>query len=253
MTIVIIGSGNVATHLALALTCAGKEILQVYSRTLLYAEQLANRVGAEPIDDLNDLTLDADTYLISVADASIEEVVQKMPFVKGVVAHTAASIGMFVLSRFTHHGVFYPFQTFTKEKPLDFKEIPLLLEANGEATLTVLKSLGEAISDKVQESNESKRKALHIAAVFACNFVNHLYALADGLLMESEMDFGILAPLIRETTDKALSMHPQLAQTGPAHRSDTNVIASHLKNLGEGTMKYEIYQLLSQSIMKAEV
>ncbi len=135
MTIVIIGSGNVATHLASALSRAGINIPQLFSRNLLHAKQLASRVGAEPIDNLNDLTLDADLYLISVADASIEEVVNKMPLVKGVVAHTAASVEMSVLSRFSHFGVFYPFQTFTKEKSLDFKEIPLLLEANDEVTL----------------------------------------------------------------------------------------------------------------------
>ncbi len=250
MTIVIIGSGNVATHLALALARAEIYIPQVFSRNILHAKQLASRVGAEPIDNLKDLSLDADLYLISVADASIEEVVQKMPLVKGVVAHTAASVGMSVLSRFSHFGVFYPFQTFTKEKTLNFKEIPLLLEANGDNTLKLLKSVGNSISDKVQESNESKRMALHLAAVFACNFVNHLYTLADELLADSGMKFEILAPLIRETTEKALSMHPKLAQTGPAHRADTNVMASHLKSLKEGTVEYKIYQLLSQSIME---
>ena len=253
MTIVLIGSGNVATHLALALTSAGNKILQVFSRSLVYAEQLANRVGAEPIDDVSHLTLAADLYLISVADASIQEVAQKMPLVEGVVAHTAASVPMAVLARFAHHGVFYPFQTFTKEKLVNFKEIPLLLEANDSTALKVLNFVGKQISDSVKESDESKRKALHIAAVFACNFVNHLYTLADGLLMESEMEFEILAPLIRETTEKALSMHPKQAQTGPAHRADTNVIASHLKILGENTVEYQIYQLLSESIMQSEV
>lgn len=250
MTVVIIGSGNVATHLALALAGAGINILQVFSRNILQAQLLASRVGAEPIDNFKDLIHEADLYLISVADASIEEVVTKMPSVNGVVAHTAASVKMSVLSRFSHYGVFYPFQTFTKEKPLDFKEVPLLLEANELITLNQLKSVAEAISNKVQESDESKRKALHVAAVFACNFVNHLYTLADELLADSGMEFEILAPLIRETTEKALSMHPKLAQTGPALRADTDVMASHLKSLGEGTMENKIYQLLSESIME---
>lgn len=250
MSIVLIGSGNVATHIGVTFAQAGEKVAQVYSRNLAHAHLLADRIGAEPIADWNKISTVEKLYLISVTDASIHKVVEQMPMVNGVVAHTAASVPMEVLSRFPHRGVFYPFQTFTKEKELSFKEVPLLLEANSKATLELLHSLAVKISDKVQQSDESARKRLHIAAVFACNFVNHLYTLADELLMENGLSFEILEPLIRETTEKALSLKPKSAQTGPASRLDFNVMNLHLDNLPDGSLEHQLYQLLSQSIMQ---
>jgi predicted short-subunit dehydrogenase-like oxidoreductase (DUF2520 family) len=251
MNIVIIGSGNVATHLALAIKNAGHNIWQIFSRTITNADLLAGMVGAEATNDWSTLRVDADIYLISVTDGHIVDVISKMPQVNGVVAHTAGSLSMDVLSRFSLYGVFYPFQTFTKDKVLNFREVPLLVEGNLSVARRQLRDLAEDLSDCVQKSNEEKRKALHLSAVFACNFVNHLYVQADELLTKAGLSFDLLAPLIRETTQKALSMKPKYAQTGPARRLDKDVIKSHLTALENDSLSYQIYQILSESIMQA--
>jgi predicted short-subunit dehydrogenase-like oxidoreductase (DUF2520 family) len=248
--IVMIGAGNVATHLCLALKNAGCHILQVYSRDLSNAECLAPLVEAAAIDALSEVRTDADLYIISVSDSAIEEVALGMPDVGGVVVHTAGSIDMAVLDRFPLHGVLYPFQTFTREKELDFEQVPLLVEGNVSASKRLVAEVANAISSNVQKANGEKRRTLHISAVFACNFVNHLYALADELLEKEGLDFSMLAPLIKETTQKALSMKPAHAQTGPARRGDKAVMHHHIEALNSGTFHHDIYVLLSESIAK---
>ena len=248
--IVMIGAGNVATHLCIALKNAGCLILQVYSRDISNAECLAPLVEASAIDALAEIMTDADLYIICVSDSAIELVVNGMPQVGGVVVHTAGSVDMSVLNRFPLHGVLYPFQTFTKEKELDFDQVPLLVEGNVSVARRLLSTVANAISGNVQKMNGSKRKALHISAVFACNFVNHLYTLADELLEKEGLDFSLLEPLIRETTQKALSMKPVFAQTGPARRGDKAVMHSHVEALNSGTFHHDIYVILSESIAK---
>lgn len=248
--IVMIGAGNVATHLCMALKNAGCTILQVFSRDLSNAECLAPLVDALAIDALSAIRVDADLYIISVSDSAIEEVANEMPLVEGVVVHTAGSIGMEVLNKFPLNGVLYPFQTFTREKELDFIQVPLLVEGNVSVSKRLLMEVANAISDNVQKANGAKRRALHISAVFACNFVNHLYALADELLEKEGLDFSLLEPLIRETTQKALSMKPIHAQTGPARRGDKAVMHHHVEALNSDTFHHDIYVLLSESIAK---
>jgi len=248
--IVIIGAGNVASHLGLALKKSGYNISQVYSRHIANAECLSSLVDAVAIDDLSKITVDADIYIISVSDGVVEAVANSMPMVEGIVVHTAGSIEMSVLDRFSLHGVLYPFQTFTKQKELDFYQVPLLVKGNVSFSNNTLLELAESISCNVQQASDSKRKALHISAVFACNFVNHLYALSDELLEKEGLNFSLLAPLIKETTQKALSMKPLYAQTGPAIRGDQAVINSHLKALKMDSFYHDIYLLLSDSIAK---
>lgn len=250
MKIVIIGSGNVATHLTIALHNAGYEILQVYSRDITNADILAQMVDAAAIDDIGKVNVTADFYFISVSDRYIDDVARQMPLVKGVVAHTAGSVDMSILNKFDLHGVFYPFQTFTKDKELDFKEVPVLVEGNISHARRVLMEVADAISNRSQKATGEMRKALHISAVYACNFVNHLYALADELLAHKELDFSLLKPLILETTQKALSMKPHHAQTGPARRFDHQILKAHMDSLPKKSFHHEVYALMSESIMK---
>lgn len=247
--ITIIGSGNVATHLASAFFKKGFEIVQVFSRNIENATVLANSVEAEAIDDLGLLNNSSDLYIISVSDSAINDVLAKMPNVDGVVVHTAGSVGVEVLNRFDKYGVFYPFQTFTKEKEIDFETIPLLVEASADEILKYLKEIASQLSENVIEADTIQRKNVHLSAVFASNFVNHLYSVADKLLNSNGISFDILAPLIRETTEKALSMNPVKAQTGPAQREDFNIIDNHLDILKNNKNEFDIYKLLTESII----
>lgn len=247
--ITIIGSGNVATHLASAFINRGFEIVQVFSRNIENATVLANSVEAEAIDDLSLLNNSSDLYIISVSDSAINDVLAKMPNVDGIVVHTAGSVGIEMLNRFNQYGVFYPFQTFTKEKEIDFKTIPLLVEGSTDEILKYLKEIASQLSENVIKADTFQRKNVHLSAVFASNFVNHLYSVADKLLNSNGISFDILAPLIRETTEKALSMNPVKAQTGPAQREDFNVIDNHLDILKNNKNEFDIYKLLTESII----
>ncbi|TCO08748.1 Rossmann-like and DUF2520 domain-containing protein [Natronoflexus pectinivorans] len=248
--IVVIGAGNVATHLTIALKNAGFSIVQVYSRDIANAEVLAVMAEASAIDNLKQLDVTADMYILSVSDGAIETIALEMPLVKGVVVHTAGSVPMDVLNRFNLYGVLYPFQTFTKDKELDFKKVPVLVEGNISHSKNVIMGVAQHISTRVQKADGEHRKALHVAAVFACNFVNHLYVLADELLEKQGMEFSLLEPLIRETTSKALSIKPLHAQTGPARRNDKQVMRMHQESLNGETFHHDIYALISESIIR---
>lgn len=250
MRIVLIGSGNVATHLSKALMKAGHSFIQVYSRTLQNADVLAHQLKAKAITDLSLVDPTADWYILSVKDDALPSVIEQMPEVEGMVTHTAGSVPMEILNRFKNHGVFYPFQTFSKNKAVDFKTIPVLTEGGSEETTHQLLQLGKEISEKALTATSEQRGQLHIAAVFACNFVNHLYALADDLLHESQLPFDLLIPLIKETANKMESLSPQKSQTGPASRNDQQIIGKHLKALDNQPHIKEIYQLLTKSILK---
>ncbi len=247
--IIIIGAGNVATHLAIALKNSGYIIQQIFSRNMVNAEVLSRMVDAEPVGALENIDEDADLYIISVSDAKIEEVAEKLSVKKGVVLHTAGSIDISVLKKFELYGVLYPFQTFTRDKVIDFLKVPVLIEGNNALALSSISDLANRISETVEVVDSKKRKSLHIAAVFVNNFVNHIYVLANDLVEKEGLDFSLLKPLILETTQKALSMNPLYAQTGPARRADIEVIEQHLNMLGTDSLHYRIYELISQSIM----
>lgn len=247
MEIVLIGSGNVATHMAMALKGAGHRIVQVYSRTMRNAKLLACKVGANPIDDVDTVHSAADLYIFSVRDTALPEIASQMPLTTGVWAHTAGSIPVSVLFPHKERGVLYPLQTFSKEREVNFKDIPLFIEGESIETTTLLKELAEGISENVYFLSGDKRRFLHLAAVFACNFTNHMYTLASEIMGEEEISFRMLNPLIAETAAKAMEMDPHAAQTGPAVRFDEKVIQKHLELLND-PMKKEIYALLSKSI-----
>ena len=243
---VIIGSGNVAQHLILAFRESGNiHLVQVLARNPKALEKQFPDI--EIITQPRYLAA-ADVYIIAVADNAIASVSNSLAIEDKLVVHTSGTTALSVLNPKNRRGVFYPLQTFTKGKQLDYTQIPFCIEAENDADYTLLNKLALAISNSVYQISEDQRKGLHIAAVFVCNFTNHLYQLGADLCAEHQVPFAILKPLIIETADKILSLTPKLAQTGPAHRIDTATINSHLAALTNATQK-EIYQLLTQSII----
>lgn len=251
MKIVCIGSGNVATHFANAFKAGAAELVQVWSKNKEHAAELAVSLGAAPISDLKEIDLKADLYLIAVKDDAIPEVVTALAGVEGMVVHTsgATDIGVFRESGM-NFGVLYPLQTFSKQKNLDFKQVPLCIEAKDQETLDTLKSIAQMLSPLVYEVNSEKRRILHLAAVFACNFVNHLYALSKEILQKNDLDFEILRPLIMETAVKVQDAFPADVQTGPAIRNDEQTIIKHKELLKDMPQLEDIYETLSKSIKK---
>ncbi len=250
MRIVFIGAGNLATHLAEACKTVGHEILQVYSRTMENAATLAAKTGADAINDLSQVNPAAHLYLFSVKDDALAAVIKQMPQTGGVWAHTAGSLPMHLFAALhAEHGVLYPLQTFSKHRKIDFDTIPVFVEGSSDATTRLLEEFACTLSSNVQRLSGEKRRFLHLAAVYACNFVNHMYTLAAEITHKEEISFDLLLPLIVETAAKVTTMTPSAAQTGPAVRYDEGVMAKHLALLNDAEME-EIYKLLSQSIHK---
>ena len=250
--IVLIGAGNVATHLGVALQQAGWEIAQVYSRTEASASELANRLQVSFVTSIAEVCTDADIYIVSVKDDALPVLIPEL--VKGrngMFVHTAGSVPMKVWKDHAPcHGVLYPMQTFSKQKPVDFSKVPFFLEGDGGETLAILRKLACSLSGKVYNATSEQRMALHMAAVFACNFTNHMYALSAHLLEKNGLPFDAMLPLIDETARKVHELAPKAAQTGPAIRKDMDVMNKHLDMLsGEPELK-ELYEKISKSIQE---
>ncbi len=249
MNIVVIGAGNVATHLAEALKNAGENIVQVFSRTELSAKTLADKLRTAYTTDISNIERNSDVYIYALKDDALAEIIEQMPTKNGIHLHTAGSVPMSIFAqKKTHFGVLYPLQTFTKSKKVDFANIPLFIEASDDKTEKTLHDLAQKISKKVYCANSTERGRLHLAAVFACNFVNHLFAIADELL--GDVPFSELLPLITETVAKAQTMPPKDAQTGPAHRGDTATMEKHLQLLASNKAWQTIYRNISDDIMR---
>ena len=218
--VVFIGAGNLATHLSKALQEAGHDIVQVFSRTASSAQQLAGKLGCAMTTSIEAVRPDADIYIYSVSDAILGELIARTPLPDGALClHTAGSIPMSVFApRCQRYGVFYPLQTFSKDRPVKFEEIPLFIEGYTPEVTATLREMGQEISRQVIEASSEQRRHLHLAAVFACNFTNHLYAIAAELLEHQGLPFDALRPLIRETAAKIETLAPAAAQTGPAMR-----------------------------------
>jgi predicted short-subunit dehydrogenase-like oxidoreductase (DUF2520 family) len=249
--IVLIGAGNVATHLGLAFLNKGLKIEQVFSRTALSANSLASKLHAVPVVRIEEIIMGADLYIISVSDDAIGEIANKINFNDGLVVHTSGTVPMDILKQCTGVcGVFYPLQTFSKDREIDFHDVPVLIEASDPQMKKALSDLGNLISAKVQVCDSEKRKFIHLAAVFACNFSNFMYTLSDEILNTQQLSFDLLRPLILETALKAMHQNPLEVQTGPAIRNDQSVIDAHLKLLAGDPEKQEIYKTLSKQISK---
>lgn len=243
---VIIGSGNVANHLMMA--CYNNpfiKLVQVFSRS---KNQLPDWIPhATIIDDLAQLK-EANLYILAVSDNAIAEVSSKLPFTNRLVVHTSGTMPMTLLDAKNHRGVLYPLQTFSKTKNIDFKKVPLCIEAENEAALKLLQELASNWVDNYYLISSEQRKVLHVAAVFVNNFVNHLYKIGKDICENNNISFEILKPLIMETADKINYLSPIDAQTGPAKREDTITLNEHLKIITNDNQK-EIYKLLTQSII----
>ena len=250
MKIVFIGSGNVATHMSVALKNAGNDIIQIYSKTIVHAQLLAERVAAEPVSDFNNLNCEADLYIFSLSDDALPKLIQLMPVTSGIWVHTAGSVPMRLFDKRLakgRYGVIYPLQTFNKDRDLDFSKISLFIEGNTNETEEMLLSLSRTISEDVKLLDSENRKYLHLSAVFANNFSNHMFTLSNEILKQKGIKFEVLRPLIIETAMKVLEMEPIKAQTGPATRLDEKVINKHLELIEDDKIK-EIYTILSKSI-----
>jgi predicted short-subunit dehydrogenase-like oxidoreductase (DUF2520 family) len=252
--IVMIGAGNLATQLALALHKKEIQIQQVYSRKTESALVLAEKINAGYTDDLSTLYPDADLYIIAVKDTAITEVLENLNLKNNpLLVHTAGSVPMSVLEDFsTNYGVFYPLQTFSKTRKVDFSGIPICIEASHPSVFVKLEQLAEKISHSVNQINSAERKSLHLAAVFVNNFVNHLYAIGADLLHDKKLDFDLLRPLIRETADKIGELSPIEAQTGPAKRNDQSIIETQLKMLNSKPEFQKIYSFATESIFRLQ-
>ena len=241
-----------ATHLSVALHKLGNQIVQVYSRSEESAQYLANRCGAEAVTDLDLLCDNAQLYIISVKDDVIASIAAKMRVSRNsVVVHTAGSVDMAVLSGVTeHYGVIYPLQTFSRARAVNWKQIPLYLEASDDTTGDFLHGLASQLSEKVRFVSSSKRQYLHLSAVFANNFTNYCYSVADKLLSHCGVPFNDLLPLIDETASKIHVLSPKDAQTGPAVRYDRRVLEKQSALLDGWPDNKQLYDVISRNIHK---
>ena len=250
MRIVILGTGNLATQLGMALHAQHAEIIQVYGRTYTSASELANLLGCTFTTSKPKIISDADLYILAVSEAAITEVLTNAPFRDRFIVHTSGSISIDVLTSFSsNYGVFYPLQTLTKQKAVDFSAVPICIEANSAENLEKLSRLAKTISDQVFEINSIQRRELHLAAVFVCNFVNHFYSIGEKLLQEQHLDFNLLKPLISETAQKAMLFSPSDVQTGPAVRDNQQIIELHRKMLEQHPEWQKLYALISKDII----
>ena len=248
-TVTFIGAGNLATQLALALHNKGIRIIQVFSRTEEAASVLAMKVGASSCTHIPDITSDADILIFALKDTVLEEVASKLPTHKGLWLHTSGSMPMDLFAPYKEsYGVLYPLQTFSKTKEVDFSQIPFFLEGSNEKALDTTRQLANILSPHIYFLDSEKRKRLHLSAVFACNFTNHLYSIANEIIRETGIPFSVLLPLIQETAAKVQKLSPLEAQTGPAVRYDENIINKQIEMLKDNPEYQEIYRLLSQSI-----
>ncbi|MCK0178340.1 DUF2520 domain-containing protein [Flavobacteriaceae bacterium S0862] len=245
LSIVIIGAGNVATHLYKALKKAeDTSVIQWYNRNIKAIQSYKNEVSiTKNIDDLKQ----ADVYIISVSDDVIGTLSSQLPFTDKLVVHTSGSVSLHDLDKKNRRGVFYPLQSFTKAADIDFAEVPICIEIENKKDLQILNEISEAVGCKHYRVNSDQRAALHLAAVFVNNFVNQLYRVGHEITESKSVDFNILKPLIKETARKIETLSPYMAQTGPAKRGDKKTIKKHLRTLDKDIHK-DIYELLTKAI-----
>ena len=244
--VTLVGTGTVSQHLLRVFsTTNGVEVLDVLpSREDAISKALppAFKQGKQ-----EHKTEQADIYIIAVSDDAISSVSEQLTYSNKIIAHTSGSVSMDALPKGIRRGIFYPLQTFSKGRKVNFKTIPICIEAEKRGDLELLRKLAESVSESVFEISSEQRKSLHLAAVFVNNFTNHLYQIGNEFCEENGVSFDILKPLIAETIEKLDSLSPLEAQTGPAKRNDQKTIGRHLGQLNNKTHK-EIYQMLTESI-----
>ncbi len=251
-SVVFIGAGNVASHLAPAIERSGSgNVIQVYSPTFSHAAELASRLKcAEVISDLAHIDRNANIYIVSIKDDGISPLVDSLAKTlqsRALWMHTSGSVPMDVFSPLTsRYGVYYPMQTFSKNAPLDMSEVPLFVEGNSEEVEYEIKEFAKKTFANVYHADSELRRKMHVAAVFSCNFTNYMWAIADELLSKEGLGFDVMKPLVEETMRKAFTVSPRYGQTGPAVRGDVNIMEYHKSMLPE--REREIYDMLSCKI-----
>jgi predicted short-subunit dehydrogenase-like oxidoreductase (DUF2520 family) len=249
----IIGTGNLATVLAPNLEQSGFVVNNVYGRNLASANQLAGRLyQASPTDNLDFSSSKSNVFLIAISDSAIEEVSRELVLPdEAIVAHTSGSNPLSILGYTASNniGVFYPVQTFSKNRKLSFKDVPILIEGENKFTRKTLSSIAGKLTSNVQEASSKQRMLIHLAAVFASNFTNSMLIHASEIMKAAKLDFDLLAPVVAETMEKSFDLGPINAQTGPAKRGDMEIIEKHLDILEETPDKEEMYRLITQQIL----
>jgi predicted short-subunit dehydrogenase-like oxidoreductase (DUF2520 family) len=247
--VVILGSGNVASHLIKAMEANDAiDLVQVFARS---KKSLENLIDSSKITTSFADLKEADVYVISVSDKAIEEVSNQIPFTDKLVVHTSGTVDFRVMHPKNKRGVFYPLQTFSKSKEVDMKSVPFCLEAENIEDYKTVENLAKSLSNSVYAINGEQRKSLHISAVFVSNFANHMYQIGNALCEENNVPFAILQPLIEETANKIKTLTPTEAQTGPAIRNDEPTIQKHLEALEKPIYK-ELYQKITLSIQNVK-
>jgi len=251
-TIVMIGAGNLANSLAPALMRAGFRILQVYNRTKESAVSLSGKLDCEYTNDVNQIRKDASIYFLVLTDQATLTFINEFNFPEAFIVHVSGGLDIEVLKgTSSKYGVFYPIQTFTRGLELDFRSIPICIEASDQESENRLLGIAKKLSDIHSKIDSLQRKYLHVAAVFACNYVNHMYDISSEILKVASLPFSLLHPLIRVTAEKATENPPKEVQTGPAIRNDKIVITEHLKLLATNEHYQHLYKILTESIIKS--
>ena len=244
--VIILGFGNVGQHLYRAFSLNPKvDVIQIYNRSPI---NFPENFQSSFLTDISQLK-EVDAYIIAVPDDAIKDFSKTLPFKNKLVVHTSGSVSINNLSDNNKKGVFYPLQSFSKNAEVDFKSIPICIEAKNKEDLELLKQLGSLISENVQEISSKEREQLHLSAVFVNNFVNYLYQVGSDLLLDNSLSFDLLKPLIIETAKKIESLNPEDSQTGPAKRNDLKTIENHLHLLEESPYK-ELYHKITKSIQE---
>lgn len=254
MKISLIGSGRVAFHLAQALLAQGHNIVQVYARDFDKTQKFAEKIQAKACQSLQQFQ-STDLIILAVSDSAIAELVKQVHelFPETLMVHTSGSTDIEVISHVHEKaGVFYPLQTFSFERDVDWSATPLFVEALAEVDQKLLSDLANSLSNRVYQYTSKQRLTLHLAAVFACNFSNYCFDMAKQIVHAEQVDFSLLYPLIVETAKKATENDPMQMQTGPAMRGDQNILAMHQNLLAQAERDdlKDIYQLLSDGILK---
>ena len=248
ISVVILGAGNVATHLFKAFNKTEDiSVVQWFNRHINAIKPFKSQV--EIIDDLS-LIKEADIYFLAVSDNAVKTLSSKLPFENRLVVHTSGTVSMYDIDKKNRRGVFYPLQTFSKEVDIDFKNVPICLETIKSEDYHLIKALAKKLGSPTKRVNTDQRGVLHLAAVFVNNFTNQLYRIGHEITESEGAEFDLLKPLILETAKKVQELSPYMAQTGPAKRNDSKTIERHLKLLDNNPQHKEIYELLTNSIQR---
>lgn len=251
--ITLIGSGNVAHNLGLALLKAECEIVEVWSRTITNAKILADKLEANYTDNLANLNKNSDLYIIATTDNAIAKTAAKLDLGAKLIVHTSGSVEINVLEKASSNfGSFYPLQTFTKSHLTDFSSLPICIEGSTSANLNLLQELAGKLTNRVVELTSEQRQKLHLSAVFVSNFANYMQVIGEELCREQQVDFGLLKPLIEEVFEKNKHQKAIDNQTGPALRGDTFTMNKHLELLSDNKEWRELYQMISGMIQNSK-